>query len=311
MLMAPEIQVFLLAAETENFSEVARRLGISQPAVSMRIKALEEALGAPLFQRTGRSVTLTEAGETLVPMARDLANRTIHIEEAMASIHGDVAGRLRVACTTTAGKYVLPHLMARLVESHPRVTVECLVVRRPEAIDLLREGHAHLGVASMRTEEKDLEYRAFLTDRIVLIACPDHPWAERGEPIDPEELPGERFIVREETSGTHVALQEALSWHDLAVEDLHPQITLGNAEAIRMTVQEGIGVAFVSWMVAKEAVERGSLAMIPVAGLALSKTLYLIRNPDRPATRAQTAFWDLATAPETEDIRSISEYLTT
>lgn len=302
-MLTSELQVFLVAAETENFSETGRRLGLSQPAVSMQIKSLEATLGVELFRRSGRRVSLTEAGHALIPMARDMAHRAVRLQEAMASIHGDVAGNLEIACTTTAGKYVLPQLMAQLLNMHPLVDLSCLVVSRPAALELLREGRAHIGVASMRVEEKDLEYRAFLTDRIVLVTAPDHPWARRAEPIRPAELAGERFILRENTSGTHVALTEGLAWHDLSIDDLSPRMTLGNAEAIRMSVETGVGVAFVSMLVAGEGVQRGSLAIVPVEGMELTKTLYMIRNPDRPATRAQAAFWELAFSGEAAEIR--------
>jgi DNA-binding transcriptional LysR family regulator len=103
-----------------------------------------------------------------------------------------------------------------------------------------------------------------------------------------------------------VALAEGLAWHDVDIGDLNPLMTLGNAEAIRMTVQTGIGVAFVSLLVAREAVSAGTLAIVPVNGLDLTKTLYLIRNPDRPATRAQSAFWALAFEPENEALRRVA-----
>ncbi len=306
MLMIPELRAFLIAAETENFSETGRRLGISQPAVSMQIRSLEQMLGADLFQRTGRSVTLTEAGEALVPLAEDIAHRTIRLEEAMASIQGEVVGRLRIACTTTAGKYVLPQLMVGLLTSHPNVSLECLVVPRTVALDRLREGEAHLAMASMREEDPGLEYRAFITDRIVLVVPPNHRWAKLDRPLEIEELRGEPFVMREENAGTYVALTEGLSWHDLEMDDLNVVMTLGNAEAIRMTVQTGIGVAFLSHLVAQEAVDAGKLATVPVKGLELSKTLYLIRNPDRPATRAQAEFWNLAFSQDSEIVKEIT-----
>ena len=224
----------------------------------------------------------------------------------MATIGGEVAGRLELVCTTTAGKYVLPRLMAQLLNQHPLVALECLVVSRPAALEALRDGRAHIGVASMRTDEKDLEHRAFLTDRIVLVTPTDHRWARRGSPISPEELKDERFILREETSGTYVALTEGLTWLDLTVDDLKQTMTLGNAEAIRMSVENGIGVAFVSMLVANEGVRHGSLSIVPVEGLDLTKTLYMIRNPDRPATRAQTAFWELAFSDDAAPIRDVT-----
>ena len=306
MLVIPELLTFLVAAETENFSEVSRRLGISQPTVSMQIRALEGRLDVELFHRSGRSVTLTEAGQALVPLARRLADQAVHAEEAMASHTGELVGRLRIVCTTTAGKYLLPQLVSGLLTRHPMVSVECQVVHRGLAIERLCDGHAQIGVTSLREGSDDtLEYRPFVTDRIALIAPVDHPWATRKTPITPADLTTERFIFREDSSGTQHAVREALAWHELDMDDLHPVMTMGNAEAIRMAVQERIGVGFVSVLVAREAVDAGHLAMVRVKGLDITKTLYMIRDRRRPATPAQTAFWDYAFAPENELVREL------
>ena len=121
--------------------------------------------------------------------------------------------------------------------------------------------------------------------------------------FQPEDLLKEQFIVRESSSGTLDALRQGLEWHDLSLDHLNRVMTLGNAEAIRMAVQEGIGIAFVSAMVALEAVETGKLAVVEVDGLELEKTLYMAYDTDRPATRAQSAFWDWAFDPGNEHIR--------
>lgn len=303
MLTTNELQVFIAAAETENFSEAGRRLGVSQPAISMQIKALEERLGLQLFERAGRHISLSEAGRTLMPMARETIDRVIGIEETMASLQGDVVGLLKLACSTTAGKYVLPALLSGLMARHPEVEVVCQVTQRAAALDTLRRGDAHIALSSLRLPFRDVEYRPFLTDSIVLVVPPQHRWANLSEPILPEDLLKEHFIVRESTSGTLDALRQGLEWHDLSLDHLHKVMTLGNAEAIRMAVQEGIGIAFVSAMVALEAVEMGKLSVVEVEGLELEKTVYMARDTDRPATRAQAAFWDWAFDPANEKIR--------
>lgn len=302
VLTTNELQVFLAAAETENFSAAARRLGVSQPAISMQVKALEDRLGAQLFDRSGRHIRLSEAGQALVPMARDAIERVIGIEETMASLHGDVVGLLKLACSTTAGKYVLPPLLAGLMARHPRVEVVCEVTRREAALDSLRRGDAQIALTSLRIPFRDVEYRPFLTDRIVLIVPPEHRWACAGR-ITPDQLEEEPFILRETTSGTLEAVRRGLEEHGLSLDRLRAVMTLGNAEAIRMAVQERIGVAFVSAMVATEGVETGKLAVVDVDGLELQKTLYMAYDTDRPATTAQTAFWEWAFDPATEHIR--------
>lgn len=302
MLNPTELNVFAMAAETENFSEAARRLGVTQPTVSMHIRSLEERLGLDLFERAGRNVVLTEAGRALMPLARDILQRCVRIEETMVSLQGEIVGRLQIGCTTASGKYVLPQLVGGLRQRHTKVEVVCSVTNRREALHLLRIGEVQIAITSLKEPAKDLDYRAFGTDRIVLITPPDHPWAALGRPLQPTELANGEFISREEASGTVAAVREALAPHDIGFEDLPRFMELGNSEAIRMAVAEGIGVAFVSALVATEAGSH-DVAIVDVAGVHPTRTLYMVRDTSRPATRAQAAFWDHAFSDETKTIR--------
>ena len=113
MLDAHQLNIFLAAAETLSFTQAAQVLHMSQPSVSQHIKSLEQHFDAALFERAGRQLRLSDVGEALVPLARDMVNQSIHIEEAIASLSGEVFGHLKVGCSTTPGKYVLPQLLAR------------------------------------------------------------------------------------------------------------------------------------------------------------------------------------------------------
>jgi len=297
MLDIYELQIFLAAAETGSFSEAGRRLQISQPAVSMQIRSLEKRLGGELFSRAGRHIQLTEAGEALVPMARELVNLSIRTEEAIASLQGEVVGLLKLACSTSAGKYCLPRLIASFIERYPQVQVACDVGPRGSCIRQLLDGSVHIAVSSLREPYRELEYRPFITDPVVLIAPPAHPWAQR-ESIPVEELVEGRFIVREPDSGTQQAVLGALAAFNLGLGALDVVMTLGNSEAIAMAVAEGIGVAFISERVAAEGISAGRVAVVPVEGLAIVQQLYMVRHAHRAATRAQTAFWEHVYEPE-------------
>ncbi len=307
MLDLNALNVFLAAAETMNFSEAGRRLNLSQPAVSMQIQGLEAQLGAALFHRAGRHIALSEAGEALIPLARDLLHHARQVEEVLLSLQGQIHGLLRLGCSTTSGKYVLPRLVARLHQRHPHVQVICDVQGREVVLRKLLAGQVQIAISSLNEPHKDIEYRPFLNDPVILIAPSDHRWVRSGGVIQPEDLLDEHFILREEGAGTREAVEQGLAWHGLHIEDLDTIMVLGNSEAIRMSVQEGMGVAFVSSMVAAEAIASGLLARVIVTGLELRHTLYLARHNGRPATGAQTAFWDLAFSPENEDIRHLPE----
>jgi DNA-binding transcriptional LysR family regulator len=292
MLDTYQLNVFLVAAELENFTEAARHLNLSQPSVSGQIQSLERQLGAPLFRRAGRHIRLTEEGRLLVPLAREMVHLSTRIEETMASVAGEVIGHLKLSCSTSAGKYALPRLIAQFRQQFPKVQVTCVVATRETALRALLDGTTHLAVSSAREYNHQIRYRLFLSDPVILIVPIDHPWAERGQ-VEPRDLLQESFILREEASGTRRVLEGGLAAHGIAIEQLKIVMEMGNSEAIRTAVEAGIGVAFVSRLVAAAGIETGRVVEVAVAGMDLKQELYIGASLNRPATRAQAAFWDL------------------
>ncbi len=293
MLDAHQLNIFLVAAETLNFTHAAQQLHMSQPSVSQHIQSLERHLNTTLFERSGRQLQLSDAGATLVPLAREMVSQSVHIEESMASLKGEVFGHLMVGCSTTPGKYVLPQLLARFHNKYPRVKVTCQVSPQAKAIELLCDGRVHFALSSHSHRQTctDAEFHLFMKDPVVLIAPLNHPWAQRGE-IDVEELPDADFILREEESGTYATVQEALGVINFSMRDLNTLLTLGNSEAIALAVQEELGVGFVSNTVVT-GMRQGDIAIINIRGLDICRDIYIGRHIRRPATVAQTAFWEM------------------
>mgnify|MGYP001024946333 FL=1 len=297
MLDIHQLNVFLVAAESLNFTQAGQRLHMTQPSVSQHIQGLEAYFDKHLFYRNGRNLELTEAGITLLPLARQAVELSQRIEEMMASLNGEVHGHLMVGCSTTPGKYILPQLLARFHNHYPRVRVTCQVSPQADALRMLVDGEVHFALYSMNKETyADVEAFPFFCDPIVLIAPIDHPWAKRGE-IEPQELLSADMIMRETTSGTYEALREALARFNISMSDLHILITLGNAEAIALAVQEGIGVGFLSKMVV-DRLCADRVATIRVRGLDICREIFIGHNIRRSATTAQTAFWSFISSPE-------------
>lgn len=297
MLDTHRLRVFLVAADTLNFSQAAHRLHMTQPSVSQHIQALEQQCGTPLFVRSGRRLALTEAGTILVPMADKMISMSVHTLEVMNNLKGEVHGQLVVGCSTTPGKYLLPKLLAKFISRFPQVHAACNVHSRKLALEMLSQGKVHLALAGTHEFDKDCEFFKLYEDRIVLIVPKSHPWSRR-DVIEPVELLGERVILREPHSGTYGTLQQGLEKVGLHIEEIQSALTLGNAEGIALAVQEGLGVGFVSEIVVSRLVQ-GGVEIIPVHELGdhLSHDIYLGRNMLRPATIAQTAFWEFVTNP--------------
>jgi DNA-binding transcriptional LysR family regulator len=305
MLNVHEMNIFLIAAETQNFSEAARQLHMTQPAVSMQIQSLEQRLGVDLFERSGRRIQLSEAGEMLMPMARDLVSMSLRIEETMKSLGGEVVGHLKIGCSTTAGKYILPQLVARFRSMHPRVQVTIFNSGRDQVMGMLCDGTTHISVVSSLVSSREAEFRPLFADRVVLIVPVEHPWASRST-VKPEELPEVDFILRDDTAGTRQVMVEGLLDHGVHLDDLNTVMELGNAEAIEMAVEEGIGASFVSRLVAQRGVELGRIKVLEVEGLNLERKIYMAYNVRRAATSAQTEFWNFVHQPANETLLKLA-----
>jgi DNA-binding transcriptional LysR family regulator len=291
MLNLSEMQAFAVAAETENFSRAARRLQISQPAVSQQIRSLEKYLGIELFLRSGRGATLSDAGKILLPMARELLDLSRRIEETMRSLEGRVAGHLAIGCTTTAGKYMLPLVAAAFSQHHPNVQVTIEMCNCDSIVDPLLAQEVDLGTSSTKPLHQDMEYQPFFTDHVVLVVPADHPFAHRSS-VSPVELLDQPFILPEEGSSTCRMVQEGLAGQGLSLDQLQVVMVVDNAEAIEMAAEHGLGIAFISRLAARHGLELGRLVEVPVEGLRLERPLYVVRNSRCAKTPAQARFWD-------------------
>ncbi len=289
------INVFLTVAECGSFSEAGRKMNLSQPAISQAIQNLERQFGVSLFVRQGRSIRLTETGQLLQGFGRELLASANRVEEMMNSLQGTVAGEMTIGCSTTSGKYLLPGLIARFRHRYPQLRINVLVSGRDAVIKRLISGEIPLGISSKVIEHGDLDYMEFFKDDVILIAPSNHPWSKYRH-IYPDDLLEAPIILREENAGTREVLNEGLRQHDILPDMLNVAMTLGNAEAIEMAVEEGIGISFVSRLAAARGLEMGRIVEVSVDGMTLKRNIYLARNRRYPPTRAQSEFWGFVKA---------------
>ena len=294
-----DLAIFLVACETKNFSQAGRQLHLSQPAISQTINNLEKHFAAKLFVRQGRSVDLTEVGQALRPMAQELVSAARRVEESVSSLQGQVVGEFEIGCSTASGKYLLPNLIARFRRIFPMVRINVLVTSRDSVLKKLVSGEVAMGISSRLVEHRDLEYKNFFSDEVILIAPSDHRWAGYRQ-VYPDDLLDEPMILREESSGTIEVLKAGLLEQDISFDMLNVTMGLGNAEAIEMAVEEGIGVAFISRLAAARGIELGRIVEVEVEGMKLFRKIYLARNQRIPTTLAQSEFWDFVHKSEIE-----------
>ncbi len=307
MIDLTRLKAFVYAAESLSFSEAARQLHLSQPTVSHHIKALEKSLNVALFTRSGHVLKLTEAGRLLLPFAHKLIHQTNEVQELITSLEHEIVGSLRIACSTTAGKFVLPQLSARFCQRFPGIQVSILTCSTEYVASRLLEGDANLAVVSSYDHcVQGLECQEFFKDTIDLIVPANHHWTNR-RAIEPSDLLSERMIIREPTSGTRRVMRTELAKHDIKFDDLNVLLELGNAEAIVKTVEAGYGVSFVSALAADWALKLGRVAVVPVNGLELHRTIYMARRVLDEPNRAQEVFWNFVHDPANADLLHLAE----
>ncbi len=306
MIDLKKIETFLRCAETLNISDAAKQSHMTQPSVSAQIRSLETDLNVELFTRSTSGLRLTEEGRLLLPWAHRVSNETRNLLAMMSSIKTDVVGELRIGCSTTSGKYVLPQMAGRFCQHFPRIRV-IIQACTPEDIMLkLLDGDIQVGVLSREINDENLDLQEFFRDKIVLVVPANHRWASR-KLIEPAELLEEPFIIREETSGTRRVLLSELSKFDIGLDDLNVFMQIGNSEAIVRTIAAGYGISFVSKLASECASAEGKVHELEVEGLNLKRRIYMVRKKTVTPNRPRDAFWSFVHMPENSDLIQLPE----
>lgn len=291
MINIPELKVFVTAAEELNFSRAAERLHLSQSAVSQNIQSIERNYRADLFVRHGRSVQLSETGHAILPLARSVLNSVRLLEDALINIKGEVAGELTIGCATTSGRYFIPNLLAAFQRDYPHVRTRVSLMRRQDVLDGLLDQTLNLGVIGRNVDHRELECQQLLEDRVILIVPPHHAWASL-EQVKPADVLEQPFISRETNSGTFEVLFDNLRRQGIDPENLNVVMQLGDAEAVQMAVEKGIGITFISEMMAARSLALGRVKKVHVEGFELTQQVNLVRRGASVFTLAESKLWD-------------------
>lgn len=295
------LQIFYEASRTGNFTAAARLLNLSQPAVSMQIKSLEDYLQVKLFEREGRSMRLTKAGQALVPMAQQILDLAASAEEAIRASDGQVVGNLVIGCSATSANYVLPHLIARFQSLYPNVRVSMPIVSQDELHEKLSRGLYDFGVMSAAAACDEISCVPFFEDRVVLIAGAVHPFTAAPS-IEPKQLLNERFICQDRHSACRQVVGNALDPFGVDINQLHISMEMGSPEAIVMAVEHGLGLSFVSMLAAAPRLALGRLAIIPLADLRLQTRVFLGTPKIHNGSVVQSKFRNFIKHPQTRSL---------
>lgn len=273
------LRVFRTVARTLNFRAAAEELFLTQPAVSQQIKALEEELQVPLFSRAHGRVTLTAAGETLLPYAERLWQLALQAVEAVNTQAGRSTGRLALGASQTIGQYVLPRLLAAFLAEQPRIDLEIHGGNTQQVLADLQAGRVQLALIEGPALSPDLHLRPFLRDRMVLVVPADHAWA--GTEIRLNDLRTAPLLMREHGSGSRRIVEQALEAASLSLRDLRLGLTFDSTESLLNAVEAGLGFTFVSRWAVRNQLQLRTLRLARVRGLRIRR-MFSVAFPAGP-----------------------------
>jgi DNA-binding transcriptional LysR family regulator len=288
-----QLAAFCAVVERKSFSQAAERLGVTQPAVSLQIRSLEQRLGRQLLDRSGRRVEPTEAGRRLYASAQRLLAAEEHLlEDLDADDLGSISGTLDLGASTGPGGTVVPLLLCEFQEQHPEVRVRLTVSDTQTVVDQVAERELELGIVGAGRRHRGVAFEPFFRDEVVL-ACPSgHRFA--GKTVSLDDLGGEKLIVMQEGAGVRQVIEDELRKAGMRLRDLDVQLELGLQESVRSAVVAKHGIAFISRLAIEADLDAGRIAIARVRGLDPVREIFLARGSGRSETRAARAFTSFA-----------------
>jgi DNA-binding transcriptional LysR family regulator len=288
-----QLAAFCAVVERRSFSQAAERLGVTQPAVSLQVRALEKRLGTQLLDRSGRRVEPTEAGlrlyrgaQRLLALEEDLVN-DLGIEAA-----GELTGTFEIGASTGPGGVVLSQLLCQFAELHTGLHVALSVFDTQTVVERVADRTLELGVVGAAPRHRGVEYEPFFKDSVILALPPGHEFA--GKTVTLDDLRTQTLIVMQDGAGVRQMIEDELRRAGMRLRDLDVRLELGLQESVTSAVRGGYGVTFISRSSVENDLAAGTLAEARVDGLELEREILLVRAAGRSETRAARAFVEFA-----------------
>jgi DNA-binding transcriptional LysR family regulator len=284
-----QLAAFCAVVERRSFSQAAEQLGVTQPAVSLQVRALEKRLGTQLLDRSGRRVEPTESGRRLYRGAQRLLTLEAQVlDELAAQAEGDLTGSLAIGASTGPAAIVVPQLLCEFQRRHRDVRVVFEVHDTQTVVELVAERRLELGIVGAAPRHRGVRYEPFSYDEVVLVCPPGHRFA--GRDVDVHELVSETLVVMQEGAGVRKVVEDELRRLGLRLRDLDVRLELGLQESVRSAVLAGYGVTFISRAAVGSDLAAGALAEARVTGMNGRREISLARGTGRISSRIADAF---------------------
>ncbi len=286
---ARQLEIFTAVVDSGQVTKAAQRLLITQSAVSLALSEMENQLGGPLFDRSGRRLELNDRGRYLLPLSRELLDKLQDLDRLMNEKEGQFVGSLQLVASSTVGNYVLPYLITAFKSMHPDVHFNMLVCNTKAAEKLIIDRVVDLGFVEGKVNNEQITVTNWFQDELVLIGRAANS-GESEEICQVEtDLKKYKWVMREAGSGTAQIFKTKLGRH---VVDLNVVMELGHTEAIKKAVEAGAGIGCLSKLTVCRAISRGRLRQIPLEGVDMKRQLHIIQHKNKATTRLMNEFLD-------------------
>lgn len=282
-----QMQLFLAVCDHRSYSRAAEAMALTQPAISLQMRQLEELVGQPLFEIIGRKLHLTEAAEALQRACIDILDRLENLDMQLSDLRGSLQGQLRLAVETSA-KYFVPHLFAAFRERHPEVSLQLAVVNHAQALKRVAVHRDDLLIMTMVPGDKGLEFVPFLENPIIAVARPDHPLAAR-ENLTLQELTPYPLLQREPGSATRTVTEEYC--HQKRAH-FSQTLEVGSLESQLEGVIAGLGLALLPRHAVRRELASGELVALAVTELPLRRSWCVVHARDKQLSPVAQAFFE-------------------
>lgn len=280
-----QILTFIEVARERSVSKAAERLFVTQPAVSMQIRQLEDAFGLALIEPVGRNIRLTNAGEDFLNHAIGAIGQFKDLEASMAEHVGKKKGRIDLAVVSTA-KYFVPMLLVRFSQLLPDIEVKLRIDNRENILGMLSRNEVDLVIMGRAPNTLECEATPFATNPLGIVCAPDHPLSRRKR-ASFDSLRDYSFVVREPGSGTRAAMERLFTQHDIP---LKVAMEMPSNETIKQAVMAGMGMSFLSLRTVRHELAAGYLGLVDINGMPIVGDWYITHLKQKKLSPAAKAF---------------------
>jgi DNA-binding transcriptional LysR family regulator len=281
-----QLRVFHAAAKVQSFTRAAEALFLTQPGISKHIKELEEYYGTRLFDRLGKKIVLTQAGEILYERTEIIFNMVDQVKVEIDELQGLSRGALNIGASITIGIYILPGILGRFRSMHPKIDVHLDIALSQRVAKMLLDNSIDFGFLGAPVNDERFKLEPFFRDELVLIVPGNHEWAQRDK-VEPHDLLGCPFIFSGRGSGTRAVIEDRLGRVGIALKNT---MEFGNTEAVKKAVEAGLGVSIISKVAISREENLGVIKALGISGVDFQRTFYFSYRKDKYLSNLDKTF---------------------